>query len=236
MSARLFVLAGVGMVALGGALARAESRAPEGPDRVTIAAWDAFVAKAEPGLHSCRCDTNRPQGKTYEVPGGIIHQWEGSVFIRGVTVDEVVDALKNRGVPPPQDEVLQSRVLSRSGDSLVLYLQLSRSALVTVTYDTEHVVTFDRRSPEWADSRSIATHIEEVGGRDRGFLWRLNSYWRYVQEADGVRIQAESLSLSRSVPAMLKPAASPIINHIGRDSMTRSLESLRRFLEGATQS
>ena len=83
MSARLFFLAGVGMVALGGALARAESRAPEGPDRVTIAAWDAFVAKAEPGLHSCRCDTNRPQGKTYDgtgrhhssVAGHRIHPW-----------------------------------------------------------------------------------------------------------------------------------------------------------------
>jgi hypothetical protein len=72
-------------------------------------------------------------------------------------------------------------------------------------------------------------------GRDRGFLWRLNSYWRYQQEADGVRIQAESLSLSRPVPAMLKPAASPVINHIGRDSMTRSLDALRRFLEGNTQ-
>jgi hypothetical protein len=160
MSARLVLLAGVGMIALGGT--------PAGPDRVTIAAWDAFVVKAEEGLHSCRCDANRLQGKTYEVPGGIIHHWQGSVFIRGVTVDEVVDALKNRGVPPPQDEVVQSRVLSRSGDSLVVYLQLSRRALVTVTYDTEHLVTFDRRSPEWTDSRSIATRIEEIGAATVG--------------------------------------------------------------------
>ena len=215
------MLAIVGMITLGGALARAQSRAPEGPDRVTIAAWDAFVAKAEPGLHSCRCDTNRPQGKTYEVPGGIIHQWQGSVFIRGVTVDEVVDALKNRGVPPPQDEVLQSRVLSRSG-------RLARPLLAALPERAgdrhlRHRARGDVRSPIAGLGRRVEASrrsIEEVGGRDRGFLWRLNSYWRYVQEADGVRIQAESLSLSRPVPAMLKPAASPIINHIGRESMT----------------
>lgn len=51
-------------------------------------------------------------------------------FLAGVRTGTsfVPDALKNRGVPPPQDEVLQSRVLSRSGDSLALYLQLSRRA------------------------------------------------------------------------------------------------------------
>src|SRR5215204_672355 len=50
------------------------------------------------------------------------------------------------------------------------------------------------------------TRIEEIGGRDRGFLWRLNSYWHYEQEADGVRVEAQSLSLSRPVPVLRKPA------------------------------
>jgi hypothetical protein len=202
-----------------------------GPDAATLTAWDAFVARAEREVQSCQCDaTTRPQGRTFDVPGGTIHQWRGSVIVRGLTVDDVVNALVMRGIPPPQDEVLESRVLSRSGDSLVVYVKMSGRALVTVTYDTEHAVTFERQSPASAASRSIATRIEEAGGRDRGFLWRLNSYWRYVQEQDGVRIEAESLSLSRPVPMLLKPAASPIIDRVGRESMTKTLEALRQFL------
>jgi hypothetical protein len=201
-----------------------------GPDAATLTAWDAFVDRAGREVQSCQCDATRPQGRTFDAPGGTIHQWRGSVIVRGLTVDDVVNALVMRGIPPPQDEVLESRVLSRSGDSLVVYVKMSRRALVSVTYDTEHAVTFERQSPASAASRSVATRIEEAGGRDRGFLWRLNSYWRYVQEQDGVRIEAESLSLSRPVPVLLKPAASPIINRVGRESMTKTLEALRKFL------
>lgn len=219
MTGRLAFVAAAGLM----------SMAP-GPDAATLTAWDAFVDRAEREVQSCQCDATRPQGRAFDVPGGTIHQWRGSVIVRGLTVDDVVNALVMRGIPPPQDEVLESRVLSRSGDSLVVYVKMSRRALVTVTYDTEHAVTFERQSPASAASRSIATRIEEAGGRDRGFLWRLNSYWRYVQERDGVRIEAESLSLSRPVPTLLKPAASPIINRVGRESMAKTLEALRKFL------
>jgi hypothetical protein len=222
MTGRFAVVAATGLMTIG-----VEARSPEA---ATITAWDAFVARAEHEVHSCQCDETRPEGRTFEVPGGVIHQWRGSVFIRGITVGAAVNALINRGIPPPQDEVLESRVLSRSDGSLIVYLKMSRRALVTVTYDTEHVVTFERLSATSAASRSVATRIEETGGRDRGFLWRLNSYWRYVQNADGVRIEAESLSLSRPVPLLLKPAASPIINRVGRESMATTLDAMRKFL------
>ena len=223
MISRLATFAAVGALAVGaGSLL---------PDTATLAAWDEFVTRAENDLHSCRCDTGKPQGKTYEIPGGTVHQWQGELLVKGVTVDEVVNALQSRGVPPPQEDVLESRVLSRSGESVVVYLKLSRQALITVTYDTEHAVTFNRLSPIAAESRSIATRIDESDGRDHGFLWRLNSYWRYEKELDGVRIRGESLSLSRRVPTVVKPVAGPIITRVGRDSMASALEAVRRFLE-----
>ncbi len=226
MITRIAALAAAGAVAVG-----AESLTPS---TATLASWDEFVRRAERGgLHSCACDAGKPQGKAYEVPGGTIHQWRGQLLVKGVTVDQVVAALQDRGVPPPQEDVLESRVMSRSGDSLTVYLKLSRRAIVTVTYDTAHAVTFNRLSPTAAESRSVATRIVEADGRDRGFLWRLNSYWRYEQEGDGVRIRAESLSLSRRVPAVVKPVAGPIIARVGRDSMARTLEAVRRFLESS---
>lgn len=165
------------------------------------------------------------------MPGGTIHHWRGSILIRGVTVDGLLDSLLHPGTPPPQEDVLESRVLARSGDSLRVYLKLVRRTIMTVTYDTEHDRTFLRQSPRLATSRSIATKIAEVGGRDRGFLWRLQSYWRYTQTGDQVRVDLESLSLSRAVPGMLQGVARPVIGSIARESLTRTLEALRRYAE-----
>jgi len=66
------------------------------------------------------------------------------------------------------------------------------------------------------------TSIREVGDGDRGLLWRLNSYWRYRQTSKGVVVDVESLSLSRSVPAMIRPFATPIISHVAHESMVRT--------------
>ncbi len=177
-----------------------------------------------------------PWGTQIDVPGGAIHDWRGSTLIRGVTVDHLLRSLMHPGTPPPQQDVLEARVLGRSADSLHVYLKLVRRTIMTVTYETEHTMTFRRHSETLATSRSVATRITELDGRDRGFLWRLNSYWRYVQVGDAVRVDLESLSLSREVPAILRPAAGMLISRIARESLTQTLEALRRHLEKTEQS
>ena len=194
----------------------------------TIAAWNAYVAKktdrpARPG--------SAAHGEMIDIPGGTIYHSSGSIVIRHTTVDRVVKALMYPGTPPPQEDVLDSRVLARTGNTLRVYLKLARTAVVTVVYDTEHEVTFTRHSPGMATSRSVSTRIVECDGGDRGFLWRLNSYWRYTQVGSDVRVDLESLSLSRSVPRLARPVARPIIDRIARESLSRTLFSLQRFLE-----
>jgi putative flippase GtrA len=202
----------------------------------TVKAWDQYIARAEATMTQRRPVTNRsndePRGNAISVSGGRIHHWTGSVLIRNTTVGAVVDGLMMPGTPPPQDDVLESRVLERGNDRLRVYLKLVRKTLVTVTYDTEHDVVFMRRGPGLATSRSVATRIAEVDGRDRGFLWRLNSYWRYVQVGNDVLVELESISLSRDVPSVLKPIAGPIINRIARESVVDTLAALRAHFEG----
>jgi putative flippase GtrA len=197
----------------------------------TLAAWARHVAAVERTAWDCGSELPpaEPQGKTIGVPGGIIHEWRGSVLIHDIAVDRLVDALENPGVPPPADDILESRVLGRAGNTLHVYLKLARSAVITVTYDTEHDVTFMRRLPLFAASRSVSTSIREEGGSDRGFLWRLNSYWRYRQQGDDVLVDVLSVSLSRDVPMLARPIASPVINRIARESMRRTLDALDRF-------
>ena len=196
--------------------------------RETLAAWNAYVART--GDRPSRPGT-APRGGMIDVPGGSIYHSSGSILIRNTTVDRVVHALMYPGTPPPQEDVLESRVIARSGDNLRVYLKLARSAIVTVVYDTEHDVTFTRHSPTMATSRSVSTRIAESDGGDRGFLWRLNWYWRYTQVGNDVRVDLESLALSRSVPGVARPVARPVIDRIARESLLRTLDSVRRFLE-----
>ncbi len=197
----------------------------------TIAAWQSYVVATE--AHARRpMALGAPDGETIGVPGGTIHHWRGATLVRGVTVDQLVQALMHPGTPPPQEDVLESRVLDRSGSTLRVYLRLVRSAVVTVTYDTEHTMTFRRESDLLTTSQSVATRIVEVGGGDRGFLWRLNSYWAYRRVPGGVVVELESLSLSRSVPGMLKPLVGPIISRIARESLSRTLAALNEFCSG----
>jgi hypothetical protein len=223
-SARRAVLVLPACVALAGGPAAAAELSPE-----TVAAWDRYVAVAAELLRGAA--PAEPEGTMLDVPAGTIHHWRASTVVRSTTVDHVVQALIDRGIPPPQEDVLESRMISRAGTSLRVYLKLRRSAIVTVVYDTEHDVAFHRHSAGLATSRSVARRITETGGCDRGFLWRLNSYWRYTQVGADVRIDVDSISLSRAMPWGVRPIVGPIVSRIARESLVRTLVSVRRFLE-----
>ncbi len=197
----------------------------------TVAAWDRHVTGLELTLrdHDDERPVGQPEGRTVRVPGGTIHEWRGAVMVHGITVAQLVHALQHPGLPPPAEDVIEARVLANTPASLHVYMKLTRSAVVTVTYDTEHDVRFAWRTPDFATSRSVSTSIRETGGSDRGFLWRLNSYWRYRQRGDAVEVDVLSVSLSRAIPAVVRPVASPVVDRIARESMRRTLEAVQRF-------
>ena len=184
--------------------------------------------------------TLNPRGRKIKVPAGTLHHWRGSVFIPDVDLETVLTQVRNPARQKDlQEDVLESRILEENDDSLRLYLKLVRSKIVTVTYNTEHLIEYQRHGEGLASSRSIATKIAELEnagtpserekpeGNDHGFLWRMNSYWRYQQVDGGVLVECESLTLSRGVPVILAPFVKPIITNVARESMQRTLSSMR---------
>ena len=182
------------------------------------------------------------------VPDAMVHHWRGSVFVPRVSLDRVLAHVADPRVDAPvQEDVIEARVLDRSPGSLRLFLRLQRSQLVTVVYNTEHVVHYTRLGGTRASSRSVATRIAEVAepstprerelrpGEDHGFLWRLNSYWRYEQIATGVLVECESVSLSRTVPAIARSAVRPLIDQVASASMERTLAALRSRFTAVSQ-
>ena len=209
----------------------------------TVAAWNAWVATTEARIgrelsswrHSLMVED--PRGTTTSVDGGVIAHWRGSIFLPGVRLDALLDRLRHPPEQGPhQEDVLAVRVLDRGTDSLDLFIRMTRTKIVTVTYDTEHHVEFRRHEPRRASSRSVATRISEldeqgrgrIPGEDRGFLWRMNAYWRYEQVRGGVIVDLESLTLSRGIPLGMGAIVSPLINRIARESMSRTLDNIRR--------
>jgi putative flippase GtrA len=190
------------------------------------------------------------RGAAPDVPDGRVHHWAGAVFVPGTTTDAVVQRLKDTAGHESKsyEDVLASRLLSRNGDSLRVFMKLRRTSIITVTYNTEHAVEYRRLGPARASSRSVATKIAELAdpgtaterekpdGSDRGFLWRLNAYWRYEQVGDGVLIECESVSLSRGIPVLLRPFVTGTVERIARESLERTLASLRRVLAGGSGS
>ena len=183
----------------------------------------------------------RPTGAPSDVPGGQIAHWRGSLLVPGVTLADLLHRLQHppEAGPHPED-VVALRVLTRQPDRLQLAIRMQRTKIVTVTYDTEHEIEYRQHGPGRASSRSVATRIVELAspgtpaerekrpGEDRGFLWRMQSYWRYQEVDEGVIVEMESLTLSRSVPFGLSLIVQPIVDDIARESIHRTLDHLRR--------
>jgi putative flippase GtrA len=221
--------------------ARAASLGPQDQPQ-TVAAWERYVAATEANLAETRPRMARPrpasdaidaEGESIQVPGGTISDWRGAVFIPHLTLDRLLHGLQHPGTPPPQEDVVSSRVIARGADSLRVGIRLVRRAIVTVSYDTEHEMQFRRLAPGLATARSVATRIEQIDGGDHGFLWRLHSYWRYEETGGGVLVELRSLTLSRHVPVLVRPIARPLVNRVARESMVRTLEALRKYFGGA---
>jgi len=189
-----------------------------------------------------RVTTRDDQGREIDIPGGTLQHWRGAVFLPGITLRPLLDALRHppEHGPFPQD-VLAMRVEHRDADALDMFIRMSRSSIVTVTYDTEHRVEFRPRDPARASTRSVATRITEVDGAgspaeralgpadDHGYLWRMNSYWRYEQVEGGVIAEMESLTLSRKVPSAVRFLVDPIVDRIARESVERTLRGFREL-------
>lgn len=178
-----------------------------------------------------------------EVSHGLIHDWIGVTHIPNVTVDQVVKLLRDyhnhRNVFP---EVIDGRALETNGDRVRVYLRLRKTKVITVVLNTQYDALFQRVSDKQAFSKSVSTRITQVSkagtpqehelppGEDQGFLWRLNSYWRFLERDGGVYVECETISLSRGVPMLLSAIVSPIVKQLPRESLEKTLLAARRAL------
>jgi len=178
--------------------------------------------------------------KIPSIRNGLVHDWVGTTFIRGVTVDRVLSVLSDfdhhKDFYP---DVVQSSLVSRQGNRVTGRWRLRRTKIITVELQVDQQADYVELAPGVWTVCSHATRIREVqspgeageklypAGEGNGFLWGLDSYWTLRQEADGVFAECRSVSLSRSIPASLAWMIRPLLESMPRESLASTLRSTR---------
>ena len=162
------------------------------------------------------------------VPDGLIHDWLGVLFIRGATIDRVRALMQDydnyRRIYAP--DVTDSKLLARDGERFRVFLKLYKKEFLTLVYDSEYEVRYSAPAPGRMEIISRSTRIQQEGD-DHGFLWRLNSYWRFEEGDGGVYAQCRAISLSRGIPFGFGWLHG-FLQKFPRDSMVNTLEATRR--------
>lgn len=183
-------------------------------------------------------------GISADSPDGMIHHWVGVAFIPGVTLAEVLPVVKDydRRVDLYKPEVTASRLISHQGDDYKFFLRLYEKRFTTVAFNTEYFAHWGQVNPKKVYSNSISTKIAELKNPDRpddgelsvgeghGYLWRLNTYWRFEEKDGGVYLQCEALSLTRDIPFGLGWLLRPLVTKIPKQSLDRALGETRKVV------
>jgi hypothetical protein len=199
------------------------------------------ISKLQAGEVELRRLSATTSGGNLGVQGGMIHDWEGIVFIPGVKLDDVLRILQDYDHQATYyaPDVEKSRTESRSGNEFRVYLRFRRQKVVTVVLDTEHVITYHRDSPQRAHSRSSAVRIAQVEdpggadekdrqpGEDDGYLWRMETWWRMEERDGGVYVENEVVTLTRDIPTGLGWLIEPFITNIPKETLQFTLQATR---------
>ena len=114
--------------------------------------------------------------------------------------------------------------------------------VITVVVNTENDARFTRLGPDRVQSRIYSTRVAEVEdpgtpqekempiGHDGGYLWRLYTYWRFLERDGGTYVQCEAISLTRGIPLGFGWLIGPFVTSIPRESLAFTLETTRKTL------
>ncbi len=214
-------------------------------DRLPLEQRRAAYDQLKQGLVFIQELRTKENGQSIPIPSGLVHHWAGVIFIPKATMADVL-AVQNdydHQADIYKPNVRQSKLISRSGDDAELFEQFYSKTIVTVVLNAYFHVEHRRLSSTRYESASRSTRIveladpdnpaqgEQARGKDHGYMWRLNSYWRLEEKDGGIYVQNQSVSLSRTVPVLLAWLIEPLTKSIPREVLSRTLNDTRKAVE-----
>lgn len=162
----------------------------------------------------------------HKLPGAQLYDWIATVFIPGATLARLIPMLQDYGHRARYfpDTISASKLLCTNGDTRFQYsMRMKEPAILDVTSD----VVWERLDPRRWRCRSVSLSVAEVG-KDHGYLRRLNSYWRFAETAQGVFVEAETITLSDEFGSVTRLLGSALMGINPEKSLRHSLESMRQ--------
>lgn len=212
------------------------------------AAFDRYVSQAEARMSSAPVRDPSLRGGAPRIqaveaaanvpaPGAMIQDWVGTMFLPGATLAQVQSVLRDYAGYKNfyRPKVIESRELAHHGDEYDILLRLYEKHILTIVLNTTYHVRYQMPDANRLIVTARSTHVGEVKnpdksyvdevpqGSDSGFLWRLNSYWRFEAADGGVYARCEAVSLSRDVPPGLGWLLKGFLENFPRESMKNTL-------------
>ena len=183
-------------------------------------------------------------GKPIPTPGGMIHHWVGTVFVPGATLGQTISFMQDydHKVQYFKPDIVRSKILRHEGDDYFVLLRFYKRKIITTVIDTDQEVHYHVVDSTHAYSRSKTTRVQEVEdagksdekleaeGHDRGFMWRMNTYWRFEEKDGGTYVECQAISLTRDIPTGLGWMVGSFVTSVPRESLTFTLTTARAAL------
>jgi len=176
-----------------------------------------------------------------KVPAGLIHDWIGAAFLPGATVTAILARIQDYGNHKNiyRPEVIDSKLIARHGNDFHIFLRVLKKKIITVVLDTDHDAYYRQIDGARWTCRSYTTRTAEVDNAGKpsekvqppdagyGFLWRLDTYWRFLERDAGAYAECRAISLTRDIPTVLKWIIEPMVRSLPKDTLIHTLKATR---------
>jgi hypothetical protein len=228
-------------------------------------AWDDFVTSKEAELSAC--DYNSPGGQlelsaevrrrlqtgeiivhlarkngTIPVPGALIHDWTGTVFIPHTSLGELLARVRDYERYPQfyHPSVVSGKLRVRHPD-LDRYSIVMRQNVLTIRTGLDGDYRSEYHQVDRAHWYSVtrSERLQEISrfgsddqtefapGHGNGFIWRIYSTTKYEAADGGVYLELEAMALSRPVPRSVSWLVNPVVERMSRSALMTTLRQTR---------
>jgi hypothetical protein len=169
-----------------------------------------------------------PGSNPRKIAGAMIFDWVGTVFIPGAKLDRTLRLLQDYDHRTQyfSEVVAASKLFCRTGDNHFGYtMRLKEPAVI----DSDNDVVWQRVDEHRWRCSSYGTKVREVE-KQKGYLLRLNTYWRVAETEQGVYVEGEAIEMSGEFGSMTRALGSLFLGISPEKSLRRSLTSIREAL------
>ena len=175
------------------------------------------------------------------VPGALIHDWIGAVFIPGATLAKTLAVMQDYDHQKAiYKDTLESKLLAHNGNDFKYYrVRQLKKGIIDGVFRTEFEARYQQvDAARWVclTRSTLVAELENYGkpsqrqlppGRGSGYLWRLNGYWRLEQRDNGVYLECEAISLTRGLPPLVGAMFAPSMRSLESEGLSATLQATR---------